>query len=300
MKRERPFSDTWEPLIIDPAAFCDGFNRRPFLIKHHLAGHPLFELPRLIEMARRLPPGCVRYSGGMVGVGDGLYGGPKTGLTAEETIRQIEECGSWMVIKFVERDPEYRQLLDDCLDQVAIYSEPLDPGMCRREGFIFISSPRAITPYHMDPEYNFLLQIRGRKTMRIWDSEDRSVLSDVEIEDYLARGFSQLVYHQEYEAKARSVELEPGLGVHVPLTAPHWVQNGDQVSISFSITFRTPASEQKRMVSHTNAYLRRAGLAPLPHGQSPLRDAIKCYTFRTLFGARQLLGGRGENSSSDY
>ena len=32
-----------------------------------------------------------------------------------------------------------------------------------REAFIFISSPNTVTPYHMDPEYNFLLQIRGTK-----------------------------------------------------------------------------------------------------------------------------------------
>jgi cytochrome P450 len=40
------------------------------------------------------------------------------------------------------------------------FSEPLAPGMCQREGFIFISSPGAVTPFHLDPEHNFLLQIK--------------------------------------------------------------------------------------------------------------------------------------------
>jgi len=31
--------------------------------------------------------------------------------------------------------------------------------MGRREGFIFVSSPGSVTPHHMDPEHNFLLQI---------------------------------------------------------------------------------------------------------------------------------------------
>ena len=45
--------------------------------------------------------------------------------------------------------------------------------MFRREGFIFISSPGSITPFHMDPEYNFLLQIRGEKQISIWGGKDR-------------------------------------------------------------------------------------------------------------------------------
>ena len=37
----------------------------------------------------------------------------------------------------------------------------------RRAGFIFLSAPGSITPVHIDPEHNFLLQIQGTKTINV-------------------------------------------------------------------------------------------------------------------------------------
>ena len=45
-------------------------------------------------------------------------------------------------------------------------------------------------------------------------------------------------FKDEYPDKAFTFELNPGDGLHFPLTWPHWVKNGNEVSISFSITFR--------------------------------------------------------------
>src|SRR5262245_51190828 len=188
-KRDLPASDDApmpKLLEIDGETIRAGFNRAPFLIRHQLSDHPLFSLERLIELANRLPEEKVKYYGADISVATGLYGGPRTGLSIQETIRQIEECRSWMVINNVELDPEYCQLLDRCLDEVQLLSDPIDPGMFRREGFIFISSPLSVTPFHMDPEYNFLLQVRGKKQISIWDSRDRSVLSEIALERYFS------------------------------------------------------------------------------------------------------------------
>src|SRR5436853_4990970 len=188
-------------LEINADEFRASFNRQPFMIGHRLAGHPLFELPRLLELAARLPEDCVAYNAGNVAVDEGIYRGPRTGLSIAETIRRIEECQSWMVLKRVEADAEYKRLLDECLDEVQQLSEPLAPGMCKREGFIFISSPGALTPYHLDPEYNFLLQVRGSKTVHIWNPNDRSVLTEEELEAYW-EDQKNIAFRDEYEQKA--------------------------------------------------------------------------------------------------
>src|SRR5205085_3443729 len=206
-------------LEIDAGEFRAGFNRQPFMIGHHLAGHPRFELPRLLELARRLPAGCVAYNAGNVAVAEGLYRGPRTGLSVEETIRRIEDCQSWMVLKHVELDGEYNALLDACLDEVQAHAEPLAPGMQKREGFIFISSPGSVTPYHLDPEYNFLLQIRGSKTVHIWNPQDRAVLGEEDLEDfYTSEAQNNLKFKAEHEPRASVFELTPGRGLHVPVT----------------------------------------------------------------------------------
>lgn len=260
------------PLDIAAPAFRAKFGRAPFLVHHRLAAHRLFALPRLVELARALPAASVEWNAGQVPISLDPAQTPRNGLSPEETIRRIEECSSWLVLKNVERDPEYAELLQRCLGQVGAIDPKLTAGMHGQESFIFISSPGAVTPYHMDPEENFLLQIRGRKTMRIFD---RALLSARELERFHNGAHRNLVYRDEYAARAQAYNLMPGLGVHVPVTAPHWVQNGPEVSISYSITFRTTASARAAHAHQMNSLLRRIGLEPAPVGQSALRDRFK-------------------------
>jgi hypothetical protein len=217
---------------------------------------------------------------------------PRTGLSIDETIRRIEECRSWMVFKNVERDPDDRALLDACLDQVREHSEPIEPGMDRREGFIFVSSPDSVTPYHMDPEHNFLLQIRGRKRVSLFDGDDRTVLSELDLEKFYARGHRNLAFDDVKQPKAQVFELTPGDGLYFPVTWPHWMKNGSEVSVSFSITFRTASSDRREVLYHVNERLGRLGIRLPPVGRSRLADDAKYRAFRALARARRLLGGR--------
>ena len=258
-------------LHLEPELFRHDFGELPFLVRHRLCGHALFELPRLVELARKLPARQVEYNAGDVPVSLDPARTPRNGLSAEETVRRIAECRSWLVLKNVESDPQYRALLERCLDEVAA----LVPGMSQQQGFIFVSSPGALTPYHMDPEQNFLLQVRGGKTMHVFDPHDREVLSEAEIERFFTGAHRNLVFREACRGRSRPFRLTPGLGVHVPVTAPHWVQNGEEVSVSFSITFQTPASARKAHAHRLNALLRRWGIEPAPVGDSPLRDGVK-------------------------
>lgn len=288
------------PLLeLDADIFSRDFNRAPFTISHRLTDHPLFSLPRLIELARRLPPENVEYNAGNIPVNLDPDKTPHTGLSVEETIRRIEDCRSWMVLKFVESDPEYRALLDQCLDEVQSLSEAVTPGMCRREGFIFITSPGSVTPFHMDPEHNFLLQIRGKKTVNIFDVTDRSLLSEEELENYMTAKHRNMLYREEFQQKARVFELSPGEGLHFPLTAPHWVKNGDEVSISFSITFRSHFSERRSCIYTVNSYMRRKGLAPAPFGRSHLKDSAKYFAFRAARRVRRIFGSSQAGTAAE-
>jgi hypothetical protein len=266
------------PLDFNVAAMDRDLNRKAFTICHALTDHPLFSLPALIELARELPAENVEYNAGDLPVDMDPAATPKTGLSIVETIRRIEECGSWMVLKFVERVPAYRRMLDSCLDQIEA-TVPAGRGMIRREAFVFISSPRAVTPYHFDPEYNFLLQIRGAKTVYVFP---RSMLTEQQIEDRFTFSHRNLKFDASYQNRAETFVLSPGVGVHIPIAAPHWVQNGDSVSISFSITFRTAQSEREAALYRFNSKLRARGLRPAPVHSSPVRDSLKLATYRGL------------------
>jgi Cupin-like domain len=266
-----------EPLVwFDREVFRRSFNQQPFQVEHGLAGHPLFELERLIELSNELPAALVEYNAGDLPVTHDPRQTPRTGLSVIETIRRIEECRSWMVLKNVERSAEYRQLAERCLEPM----RSLCPELRGFEAFVFISSPDAVTPYHIDPECNFLLQIRGTKTIRTFPPQDRSIVGEQELERFYAGGGRNLLeLKPESESKARAFLLESGKGVHVPVTAPHWVRNGPLVSISLSVTFRTDASDRREIAYRINHHLRRWRLHPRPVGQSPRVDGIKYALF---------------------
>lgn len=281
---------TAAPLLsINEKAFAENFNRRPFLIQHQLSDHPLFDISRLMKLAQALPESHVEYNAGTVDISCKPNETPRTGLSVEETIRRIEECKSWMVLKNVEHDSDYAALLDECLAEVQEYSDKICPGLSNSEAFIFLSSPGSVTPYHMDPEHNFLLQIRGKKFMTVFD---RSLTSAEEFEKFHAGAHRNMHFEDEYLQKSAAFELLPGLGLHVPVCAPHFVRNGSNVSVSFSITFRTPHIETEKLVHLANGRLRQFGLHPSPVGSNTSIDALKVMAFRVLRKSRSLLGGK--------
>ncbi|HEV2227925.1 MAG TPA: cupin-like domain-containing protein [Steroidobacteraceae bacterium] len=280
-------------LEIDAQIFRSHFNRRPFLFCHRLSGHPLFELEPLAGLSQALHGRWIEYNDGQLPVSvprqeDIAY----TGLTIGDSIRKASEVCSWVVLKRTERFPEYASVMDACLDEIAPLAEALEPGMCEREAAIFVSSPGAVTPYHMDHEINFLLQLRGTKTVSVFNADDREVLSELELESYFSGPaiHRNMHFEERYQQRAAVFELREGLGVHIPSTAPHWVRNGAGTSVSLSVAFKSDASLQRGDVYRMNALLRRLGLRPADWNASRSRDRVKRDAYRALRRVQGLLG----------
>ena len=260
---------------IDDSVVRERFNRGSFRFRHNLADHDLFALDSLVALASRLPGSSVEYNPGDLGISHDPAVTPTNGLSVEDTVARIETCESWVALKNVEQDPAYGELLADCLDELAGHAHLADTGMQQHEAFIFISSPGAMTPFHIDPENNFLLQMRGTKTMRLFDREDRSVVRDEHFEGLLTGGHRNLDLDDEHADRGESHHLEPGDVLHVPTLAPHYVENGPSASVSFSVTFQTDESLRRQGLHRFNKVLRSMRLSPSPVGASPSRDRLK-------------------------
>ena len=111
------------------AAFTAAYPEQPTRLGHGLVDHPLLRLEALAELARRIRPVDAEYNRGDLPVGLDPGDTPANGLSVEETIREIEHCGSWMVLKFVEQDPLYRDLLRETLAELEPAVVPL-PERC--------------------------------------------------------------------------------------------------------------------------------------------------------------------------
>jgi len=124
---------------------------------------------------------------------------------------------------------------------------------------------RTATPYHMDHEANFPVQIRGTKTINVWDPEDRSVVGERELETFHGTwSLEDTKWRDEFQAKAHVFQAAPGTGVFMPFTSPHTVQNGPDVSITLSLTFLTDRSVREQMLFAANHKLRNSAFRPGP------------------------------------
>ena len=266
------------------------FERTPFLIHHHLCDHPLLQLPRLIALAKSLPEGSAEFNRADLTLNQEYLKTPKTGLSIEETLYQIESCNSWMALKNVEQDPQYRALLAACVDELRPYTEPVAPGTFKLEAFIFVSSPQAVTPYHCDQEHNFLLQIRGSKRMAVLDREDSEAITQPQLEAMASGAHRNLPFRESLHDRESLFHLHPGDGLHVPVHCPHWVRVDDKVSISLSVTFRSKVSMRRDAALRFNARLRRLGLSPTKPGKWVAADELKHYAERIIERVKRMRG----------
>ncbi|MDT9600453.1 transcriptional regulator [Sphingosinicella rhizophila] len=271
----------------DMDRFAALYPNVPGKLSHRLLDHELLALEALVGLAGRLDPGNVEYNAGDLPIGVDPQDVPHTGLSPQETIRRIEECGSWMVLKNVNEDPAYGALLEQILAELAAAVEPVSGKMLTKLGFIFISSPGAVTPFHMDPEHNVLLQIRGSKKMTIFPG-DETIVPAEKHEAYHVGGHRNLDWRDEFMGHGEIFDLQPGDAVHVPVKRPHWVKNGDAPSISFSITWRSQWSYEEADARGLNHLLRSAGLEPASPAQFPERNVGKSLAFRAIRRARAL------------
>ncbi|CAN5314920.1 hypothetical protein BH09PSE3_BH09PSE3_24400 [soil metagenome] len=274
----------------DLTAFSELYPEQPGKLRHDLAGHAMFELDALIALARRMRPVDVEYNRGNLPVGVDPESDILNGLGIAETIRGIEENGSWMVLKFIEQDAEYRALLNETLDELIPVVGSITGEMLKREGFIFISSPNAVTPFHFDPEHNILLQLRGTKSMTIFPADDEQIVAGIEHERFHLGGHRNLPWRADIAPRGRAFDLAAGDAVYVPVKAPHWVQNGPGVSISLSVTWRSEWSYMEADARGMNAVLRQRGLTPNAPKRFPSRNLAKSVGYRAIRRVRGLFG----------
>ena len=269
--------------VSDPAAFrSDGIGA----IRHDFHEHPLMQLPRLAELARELmPTGQCRFLRPGTRQDSPFEHAPDTddGRGIDEVFARIEETGSWIALYNVQTSPAYRAFLDE----VMAAAGPLVAGQQGRlydvGGFIFISAPPSVTPFHIDRENNFWLQIAGQKTMSVWDHRDREAVPAANVERFILDGSLEgVTLRPEIRDHAHDFVVGPGDGVYFPSTSPHmtstetsWVRPGNAVSISIGVVFYSDLTRRHRRIFRTNHFLRSIGIEPRMPGASRAGDLVK-------------------------
>lgn len=266
-------------------AFAQIYPEQSLRFRHHLHEHPLLSLEALAQMSGQMKESDIEYNRADLPIGISPEDVPSNGLAIAETIRTIDDNGSWMVLKNIEQVPAYHALLTELLAEFGPTVAPTTGEMLTPQGYIFISSPGSVTPFHFDPEHNVLLHLRGEKMMTVFPAGDTRFAPDTAHETYHAGGHRNLVWDESFLSGGKQVPLTPGDAVYVPVMAPHWVKVGAGSAISLSITWRSEWSYKESEARRTNAMLRRLGINPKAPPRWPGSPTWKSFFWR---GARRL------------
>jgi len=295
-----------QPIITLDGPF-DPWRVQP--VRHSLASHPLLQMDSLRELGKRLEArGRIRTHSDQAKADTPFNSAPEThptGKRGTEALADVTKAAAWTSLLNVQTDEIYRTLVDEVLDSVKPMVDAVDPGMSYRGGWIFVTSPRAVTPFHMDMEHNFIVQILGKKRLYVWDPSDRSVVTERGRELFLSYQQRDLVrFHEDFRKKAHVFELEPGMGGYMPSTAPHMVENGDGPSVTMSFTYYTDSTRKRNLLYRGKTHLRRLGFDPSPVGSDPRRDSRLTWAMQLYAGTKELaqrtLGKEVQSPTAPY
>jgi hypothetical protein len=293
-------SSRWKISLADDTPYS---TKQIRAIKHNFQEHPLMQLPALAQLAKDLmaTKQCRFVSPDIKQNSEFLHGeADPQGRTIDEVFANIESPGSWVALYNVETHPKYKAFLDEVMACFKPMVEAQEPGIFELGGFIFVSAPPSVTPFHIDRENNFWLQIAGRKEMSVWDANDREVVSSQARSDFVVHGaLDDVKLRDEHLARRHLFNVGPGDGVYFPSTSPHmtrtensWVKPGDAISISIGVVFYTETTRREANVHVVNRLLRKhLGMSPLEPGQSAFVDSVKYGLSRCILMAHRALRG---------
>ena len=260
---------------------------------HTLSEHPLLQWDEIRKLVKRLPRRVIFYSAGVkpesaiIGDGD-TYPGQHP---LEHAIDNMQNANAYMFVIGLENDVEFRSIYLDLKVEL--------DDFCRRNGHrltesklaLFVSSPGAIAPHHLDHQHGFIAQIKGSKTVYQWPAHNFEMTTPEEHEIFFARVTRELALKDRCEHLRKAYEITPGVGAYIPFAAPHSVINGDEVSVSLSLIFNTRDTQKIDDIHRANYFLRnRCHLSPTLPGQSAWRDCLKNRYFRSYDACLRLAG----------
>lgn len=275
---------------VSPQTFLQDLNRQPFGLRHALHTLPLFSMAALRQVAAAWPAKDFFVAQGAPAPGTKFYSTEPVSLTPGEAFDRLGVGSYRILLKRLERHaPGFRELLDALFEEVCcLRPEFRNERLMRLESFIFISSASTITPFHFDPEMNFFFQIAGDKAYHMYAPDS---LAEPELERYYLRGaidIGQVDFWRRRGQPEHRFDLAPGLGMHQPINAPHWVETGGGLSISYSFSVETDRTRAMGRTRAFNSLVRLVGMRPSRPGDKRLVDQAKA---QAMHAVRPLIDG---------
>ncbi len=286
-------ADADQSFAVKPLAEQQFSAERISPITHNFHLHPLMQLDKLQQLANFLMErNQCRFVAPDIQQNSAFthHAAAPDGSSLAEVFERIHEPRSWVALYNVEAKPEYQAFLDQVVDSIRPLIESTQQSIFNIGGFIFISAPPSVTPFHIDRENNCWLQIRGQKRITVFDHSDEHVLPCQSAEEFIVnRNLNNVRLTDAIAERGQEFNVGPGEGVYFPATTPHmtqttdeWVQAADGISISIGVVFYSAHTRRQAQIHQCNAVLRRLGLDPSPPGSAGFVNTTKRHLGHSL------------------
>jgi hypothetical protein len=234
------------------------FSHETLVVPHTLHERPMFDDAGLISLLDRYP----RDRLGVFTMGDdpvawrSWASGRPGNLSGAELLAGVHAGRIWLNLRATNHYLEdYQALCDELFADKRRNIKGLET--LNHDLGVLISSPNAQVFYHLDSALVSLWQIRGTKSVRVYEPKSPFARPD-QIEAVVLRETpEQIPFDPTWDGAAKHVTLEPGMMVTWPQNAPHRIVNGPMVNVSLSVEFMTPDALVRANVIYANGVLRR-------------------------------------------
>lgn len=261
------------------------FDQKSFSLSHNIKDHPALSLENLGKIVKSHPKDKLLFSDGLNKLDNNFdYAlDIEQSVDFEKVIENIKNNNSnYVAIKNPELNPSFKEIYDNINHDLSLMLKKLNKGEKAIEPmlWIFIASPNAITPFHIDRFTNFIMQIRGSKELAVYPPRSSEVVPKDVTEAYIDWTGKSPLWKEETDHLATKYFFKPGEAVHIPFTSGHYVKNGsDDISITISVFFHSDETMRWTKAMKLNNRLKRFGLNTRAVNQNKTIDSFKAGIF---------------------
>jgi hypothetical protein len=247
-----------------PVNVTERFSNETLVVPHNLHTRPLFNDAGLISLLDRYPRDRLGvFTMGQDPVDWRSWQSGKAGdLSGAELLDGVHAGRIWLNLRAANH---YLEDYNALSHEIFADKEANIRGLktLKHDLGVLISSPNAQVFYHLDSALVSLWQIRGTKSVRVYEPTSPFARPEQIEAVVLRESAEQIPFDPAWDQHAKEVILEPGMMVTWPQNAPHRIVNGPMVNVSLSVEFMTPAALLRANVIYANGVLRRRfGMKP--------------------------------------
>ena len=247
-----------------PLDVAQQFSNQTLVVQHNLHQRPMFDDEGLASLLDRYPRdrlGVFTMGHDPIDWRSWAAGSPGD-LTGAQLLQAVHDGRIWLNLRATNHYlVDYEALSQELFADKEASIKGLKT--LKQDLGVLISSPNAQVFYHLDSALVSLWQIRGTKTVRVYQPKAPFARPE-QIEGVVLRETAeQMPFDPAWDNDAQEVLLEPGTMVTWPQNAPHRIVNGPSVNVSLSVEFMTPSALLRANVIYANGVLRRRfGMTP--------------------------------------